>query len=163
PIRRVSLNFRTERLRFVMDPVTLLLVNNETAAIRIETSKETRMSPTDQKIHDRRWWILAILSLSLLVISLDNTILNVGLPTIDRDLHASASQLQWIVDAYLLVFAGLLLTAGSLGDRLGRRKALFFGLAVFGLGSLASAMSGSAGMLIGSRALMGVGAAFVMP
>jgi EmrB/QacA subfamily drug resistance transporter len=138
-------------------------MNNETVAIRIETSKETRMSPTDQKIHDRRWWTLAILSLSLLVISLDNTILNVGLPTIDRDLHATASQLQWIVDAYMLVFAGLLLTAGSLGDRLGRRKALFTGLAVFGLGSLASAMSGSAGMLIASRALMGVGAAAVMP
>jgi EmrB/QacA subfamily drug resistance transporter len=138
-------------------------MNNETVAIRIETSKETRMSPTDQKIHDRRWWTLAILSLSLLVISLDNTILNVGLPTIDRDLHATASQLQWIVDAYMLVFAGLLLTAGSLGDRLGRRKALFTGLVVFGLGSMASAMSGSAGMLIASRALMGIGAAFVMP
>jgi len=120
------------------------------------------LSPA-QKIHRRRWRTLIVLSLSLLVISLDNTILNVALPTIERDLNASASELQWIVDAYLLVFAGLLLTAGSLGDRFGRRRALFAGLAVFGIGSLLSALSGSASMLIGSRALMGLGGALVMP
>src|SRR5436190_1463553 len=112
------------------------------------------MSPADHA-HRRRWWTMLVLSLSLLVISLDNTILNVALPTIERDLGASASQLQWIVDSYLLVFAGLLLTAGSLGDRFGRRRALFTGLAVFAAGSLASALSGSAEMLIASRALMG--------
>jgi EmrB/QacA subfamily drug resistance transporter len=116
-----------------------------------------------EKAHRRRWWTLLVLSLSLLVISLDNTILNVALPTIERDLGASASQLQWIVDAYLLVFAGLLLTAGSLGDRFGRRRALFTGLAVFAAGSLLSAIAGSAGMLIASRALMGLGGAFIMP
>lgn len=120
------------------------------------------MSPAE-KSHSRRWWTLIVLSLSLLVISLDNTILNVALPTIERDLHASASQLQWIVDAYMLVFAGLLLTAGSLGDRFGRRRALFSGLAVFATGSLLSALSGSAEMLIASRALMGLGGALVMP
>ena len=76
---------------------------------------------TPATIHRRRWWTLLVLSLSLLVISLDNTILNVALPTLDRDLGASASELQWIVDAYMLVFAGLLLSAGSLGDRFGRR------------------------------------------
>jgi EmrB/QacA subfamily drug resistance transporter len=111
----------------------------------------------------RRWWTLVVLCLSLLVISLDNTILNVALPTLELDLGASSSQLQWIVDSYMLVFAGLLLTAGALGDRFGRRKALSFGLAVFGLGSLLSAVAGSAEMLIASRALMGVGGAFIMP
>jgi EmrB/QacA subfamily drug resistance transporter len=111
----------------------------------------------------RRWWTLAVLCISLLVISLDNTILNVALPTLDRDLDASSSQLQWIVDSYMLVFAGLLLTAGALGDRFGRRRALSFGLGVFGLGSALSAMAGSAEMLIASRALMGVGGAFIMP
>jgi EmrB/QacA subfamily drug resistance transporter len=111
----------------------------------------------------RRWRALGVLSLSLLVISLDNTILNVALPTIRTDLEAGSSQLQWIVDAYLLVFAGLLLSAGSLGDRFGRRKALFTGLTVFGIGSLCAALSGGSTELIASRALMGIGAAAIMP
>lgn len=101
--------------------------------------------------------------LSLLVISLDNTVLNVALPALVREVHASTSQLQWIVDGYTLVFAGLLLTAGSLGDRFGRRGALSLGLAVFGTGSLASAFSGSATALVFTRAWMGVGAALIMP
>ena len=87
------------------------------------------MAPTTGKAYDRRWWTLVVLAMSLLVISLDNTILNVALPTIERDLDASASELQWIVDSYTLVFAGLLLTTGSLGDRFGRRRALVAGLA----------------------------------
>jgi EmrB/QacA subfamily drug resistance transporter len=111
----------------------------------------------------RRWWTLAVLCFSLLVISLDNTILNVALPTIQRDLDASSSQLQWIVDAYMLVFAGVLLTAGALGDRFGRKRALAFGLLVFGLGSGLSALATSAEMLIATRALMGIGGAFIMP
>ena len=111
----------------------------------------------------RRGLVLAVLSLSLLVISLDNTILNVALPTLSRDLAASAGELQWIVDVYLLVFAGLLLTAGSLGDRYGRRRALLAGLVVFGAGSILAALSGGASELIASRALMGLGGAFVMP
>src|SRR5437764_8542858 len=90
--------------------------------------------------HARRWLTLAVLCVSLFVIVLDNTILNVALPTLARStrdggLGASPSQLQWIVDSYTLVFAGLLLTAGSLGDRLGRYPALAGGLAIFGTGS----------------------------
>jgi EmrB/QacA subfamily drug resistance transporter len=120
------------------------------------------------KVHERRWWILGVLCLSLLIIVVDNSILNVALPTLARPesqggLDATTSQLQWMVDAYTLVFAGLLLTAGSLGDRFGRRGALQVGLAVFGLGSLLSAMANSPSQLIASRALMGVGGAFIMP
>jgi EmrB/QacA subfamily drug resistance transporter len=115
------------------------------------------------KSEERRWLILGVLCFSLLVIVLDNSILNVALPAIVRQLDATNTQLQWMVDAYTLVFAGLLLTAGSLGDRFGRRPALQFGLVVFGLGSLASAMAGSAGALIASRGFMGIGGAFIMP
>src|ERR687884_1269109 len=120
------------------------------------------MSPETHP-YPRRWQALIVLSVSLLVISVGNTILNVALPTIQHDLDASSSQLQWIVDAYMLVFAGLLLTAGSLGDRFGRKRAPTFGLAVFGLGSGLSALATSPGMLIATRALMGVGGAFIMP
>ncbi len=111
----------------------------------------------------RRWWALAVMCTSLMVISLDNTVLNVAIPELVRDVHASTSQLQWIVDGYTLVFAGLLLTAGSLGDRFGRRGALSIGLAIFGVGSAASALAGSATMLIFTRAFMGIGAALIMP
>ncbi len=113
--------------------------------------------------YERRWWILGVLCTSLLVIGLDNTILNVALPTLVRDLHASTSQLQWLVDAYVLVFAGLLLTTGSLSDRYGRRYALAAGLVVFGIGSVLSAFAGSANTLISTRALMGIGGALIMP
>ncbi|TMK55436.1 MAG: MFS transporter [Actinobacteria bacterium] len=92
----------------------------------------------------RRWIALLVLCPSLMVIGIDNTILNVALPTLVRDLHASNSQLQWIVDSYILVFAGLLLTAGSLGDRFGRRGALSVGLALFGASSAAAAFASSA-------------------
>src|SRR4029450_13579641 len=104
-----------------------------------------------------RWWTLAVLSASLLVIGLDNTILNVALPSIQRDLGASSSELQGISDAYMLVFPGLLLTAGSLGDRFGRKRALTAGLFVFGTGSALAALSTDSAQLIASRALMGVG------
>jgi len=111
----------------------------------------------------RRWWSLAVLCMTLLVIGLDNTILNVALPSLVNDLGATTSQLQWIVDGYTLVFAGLLLTAGSLGDRFGRRGALSIGLVVFGVGSAASAMAGGATTLIFTRAFMGIGGALIMP
>jgi EmrB/QacA subfamily drug resistance transporter len=114
-------------------------------------------------IHARRWWTLGVMCLSLMVIGVDNTILNVALPTLVRDLHATTSQLQWIVDAYTLVFAGLLLTAGSLGDRFGRRRGLTVGLLLFGMGSVASAMVHSPNHLIATRALMGIGGALIMP
>src|SRR4051794_2589409 len=118
--------------------------------------------------HRRRWFTLLVLCLSLMVIGLDNTILNVAIPTLAKPtskggLGASASELQWIVDAYTIVFAGLLLTAGSLGDRFGRYRALTFGLIVFGTGSLASAFAGSATALIATRSVMGIGGAFIMP
>jgi MFS transporter, DHA2 family, multidrug resistance protein len=116
-----------------------------------------------ETIHRRRWWTLAVLCLALIVVSLDNTILNVALPTLQKDLNASASQLQWIVDAYMLVFAGLLLTTGSLADRFGRRLGLVAGLVVFGAGSAASAFAGSSGSLIAARSLMGLGGALIMP
>ena len=115
------------------------------------------------RAEERRWLILGVLCFSLLVIVLDNSILNVALPSIVRELDATNTQLQWIVDSYTLVFAGLLLTAGSLGDRFGRRPALQVGFALFGLGSLASAMSTTPNMLIFSRAFMGIGGAFIMP
>ncbi len=121
------------------------------------------MSANAQTIHDRRWWTLLVLSTALLVISLDNTILNVALPTIQRELESSSGQLQWIVDSYTLVFAGLLLTMGALGDRFGRRGALVAGLTIFGSASLASAFATSPEMLIATRALMGVGGALIMP
>jgi EmrB/QacA subfamily drug resistance transporter len=118
---------------------------------------------SSELIHRRRWWTLVVLSISLIVVSLDNTILNVALPSIARDLNASASELQWVVDAYMLVFAGLLLTAGSLGDRFGRRRALATGLLVFATGSVLAALSGTTGALIASRSLMGIGGALIMP
>jgi EmrB/QacA subfamily drug resistance transporter len=111
----------------------------------------------------RRWWALAVMCTSLAVISLDNTVLNVAIPALVRDLNASTSQLQWIVDGYTLVFAGLLLTAGSIGDRFGRRGALSTGLAIFCVGSAASAFATSAGMLVATRAFMGIGASLIMP
>ncbi|HUR85135.1 MAG TPA: MFS transporter [Solirubrobacteraceae bacterium] len=118
-------------------------------------------SPTQH--YARRWQALGILGLSLLVITMGNTILNVGLPTIRADLGATSSQLQWICDSYLLVFAGLLLAAGSLGDKFGRKRALVSGLVVFGIGSICAMLSQSSDALIASRALMGLGAAGIMP
>ena len=117
----------------------------------------------DPTVHARRWKTLGVLSLSLLIIGLDNTILNVALPTLQETFDASPSTLQWMVDSYLLVFAGLLLVFGTLGDRLGRKLALQAGVTVFGLASLGALIADSAGEVILIRALMGVGAALIMP
>jgi EmrB/QacA subfamily drug resistance transporter len=111
----------------------------------------------------RRWLGLAVLCASLLVIVVDNTIVNVALPTLARDLGADVSELQWVVDAYTLVFAGLLLLAGALGDRHGRRRMLLLGLGVFGGASAWAASAGDVDALIAARAVMGAGAALVMP
>src|SRR4051794_33358830 len=120
-----------------------------------------------EAIHRRRWAILTVLLFSLLVVVLDNSILNVAMKTIatpePTGLGASQSELEWAINSYTLVFAGLLFTAGLLGDRLGRKKVLLFGMVVFGAASLLSAFAGSPGELIGYRALMGFGGAFVMP
>ena len=116
-----------------------------------------------ERMHRRRWRTLGVLCLSLVLICIDNTILNVAIPTLAREFEATASQLQWIVDSYILVFAGLLLTAGFVGDKFGRRGALMCGMAIFGVGSIAASMAGSASQLIACRALMGVGGALIMP
>ena len=116
--------------------------------------------------HPRRWVILGVLVISLLVVVLDNTILNVALRTIadpEHGLGATQSQLEWAINSYTLVFAGLLFTAGILADRLGRRITLVTGLAIFALASLISSYANTPGQLIGARALMGLGAAAVMP
>jgi DHA2 family multidrug resistance protein-like MFS transporter len=116
--------------------------------------------------HPRRWTILAVLVVSLLVVVLDNTILNVAMKTIadpHQGLGASQSQLEWAINSYTLVFAGLLFTAGILGDRLGRKRVLLTGMALFGLASLASAYAQSPAQLIGARALMGIGGAAILP
>jgi EmrB/QacA subfamily drug resistance transporter len=120
-------------------------------------------SGADDRVHRQRWATLGVLCLTLVLISVDNTILNVAIPTLARTFDATSSQLQWIVDSYVLVFAGLLLTAGFLGDKFGRRTALMAGMAVFGVGSVAASAAGSAGQLIACRALMGVGGALIMP
>ena len=120
------------------------------------------MSSTAQA-YGRRWHALGVLAVALLVTAIGNTILNVGLPTIRDELDASSSELQWIVDGYLLVFAGMLLTAGWLGDRFGRRRALVTGLAIFGAASIFAALSSGSTELIAARALMGLGAAGIMP
>ena len=115
------------------------------------------------QVRERRWLLLGVLCLSLVMVVMAVSSLNVAIPTIQRELGASATTLQWIVDAYALVFAGLLLTAGALGDRFGRRKALLSGLAVFGAGALVSGLAGSATVIIVGRGIQGIGAALVMP
>ena len=111
----------------------------------------------------RRWWALAALALSVLVVGLDLTVLNLALPTLARDLHASTGDLQWFVASYSLVVAAALLPAGLLGDRLGRKKVLIAALLVFGAGSAACAYAGSSGALIAARVLLGLGAAAIVP
>ena len=113
--------------------------------------------------HPRRWAILGVLVVSLLVVVLDNTVLNIALPTIQRDLDATQSELVWAVDSYILVFAALLFTWGVLGDRFGRRRVLIIGLLVFGAASALSAFAVTPQWLILSRGLMGIGGAAVMP
>ena len=113
--------------------------------------------------HPGRWRVLGVLILSLLVTSIDHTIINVALPPLAVDLGASAAQLQWVVDSYTLVFAGLLLLAGALGDRFGRQRALAGGLVVFAVGSVLAAAATTVGAVIAGRAVMGLGGALIMP
>ena len=123
--------------------------------------------PADQATSGRRdrhrRLALIIVCLAALIINVDNTILNVALPTLVRELHATSSQLQWIVDSYAMVFAGLLLVGGTLADRFGRRRVFLIGLTVFAAGSIGAALSSSVPTLIGFRALMGAGAALTIP
>src|ERR1700704_1129354 len=120
------------------------------------------MQPQTQTMggHPRRWTILGVLVLALLVVVLDNTVLNVAMRTIADPIHglgATQAQLEWSINSYTLVFAGLLFTFGVLGDRFGRKRFLLVGLTLFGLASLLSAYAQNPGQLIGARALMGIG------
>ncbi len=117
----------------------------------------------DPRVHSRRWAILAVLCTSLLIVIVGNSALNVALPTLSADLGASTSELQWIVDAYSLVFAGLLLSAGAIGDRFGRKGALQAGLVLFLVASTTASFATSATWVIACRATMGLAAAFIMP
>jgi EmrB/QacA subfamily drug resistance transporter len=139
------------------DNTVITLFQEETAAMM--TAPAAIPAPPDR----RRWLVLGVLCASVLVVVLDGTIVNVALPTLATELGASTSQLQWIVDAYVLVFAGLLMAAGSFGDRVGRKWVLMGGLGLFATFSALGATAGSAGALIGWRALMGVGAALMFP
>jgi MFS family permease len=114
-------------------------------------------------VHRRRWKVLSVLCIALAVTSIDTTILAVALPSVVEDIHASGSQLQWILDSYTIVFACLLLAAGALGDRFGRRGTLAIGLGAFGIFSLVASASQTPGQLILARALMGGAGAFIFP
>ena len=117
----------------------------------------------DPVVFERRWAILAVLCMSLMIVIIGNTSLNVAIPTLARELDASTSALQWMVDAYSLVFAGLLFTAGTIGDRYGRKGALQAGLVLFLVGAAVASVATTAATVIAARAVMGVAAAFVMP
>ncbi|MEU9474213.1 MFS transporter [Streptomyces sp. NPDC048191] len=112
--------------------------------------------------HPQRWLILGVICLAQLTVLLDNTVLNVAIPSLTRELHAATSDIQWMINAYSLVQSGLLLTAGSAADRYGRKKMLVAGLALFGTGSLAAGLAGSTGQLIAARAGMGIGGALLL-
>ncbi|WP_051844869.1 MFS transporter [Streptomyces sp. NRRL S-813] len=125
------------------------------------------MSPTPtskghSQGHPQRWLILAVICLAQLTVLLDNTVLNVAIPSLTSELHAATSDIQWMINAYSLVQSGLLLTAGSAADRYGRKKMLVTGLALFGIGSLVAGLADSTGQLIAARAGMGVGGALLL-
>ncbi len=125
--------------------------------------KQTNVPSRDNTGHPRRWWILGVVSFASFILFADNTIVNTALPSIARDLDASTSQLQWIVDSYVLMLAGLLLVGGTIGDLFGRRRWLGIGLAVFVAGAAVSAISTDTTQLILGRAVQGAGAALIMP
>src|SRR3954451_11680860 len=114
-------------------------------------------------LYPRRWWTLAVLCLSLLIVFVGNSSLNVAIPTLSRELHATQSQLQWVVAIYSLVFAGLLFSTGALGDRYGRKGALQLGLLLFLIGAALASQATDMGQLIACRAVMGVAGALIMP
>src|SRR5207237_5854381 len=110
-----------------------------------------------------RWWTLGAMCFALFMLMLDNTVVNVALPSIQRDLNASLSSLEWTVNAYTLTLAVLLVTGGRLGDIFGRRKMFLFGVVVFAIASLAIGFAPSDGVLVAFRAVQGVGVAFMKP
>src|SRR5688572_28001052 len=128
---------------------------------RMRTDHDATASATDG--HPQRWFILGILCTCLVLIVAAVSSLNIAIPSIQESLDATQTELQWIIDAYALVFAGLLLPAGALGDRFGRKLMLLLGLAVFGVAGVVASTSDSATQLIVMRSVMGIGAAFIMP
>jgi EmrB/QacA subfamily drug resistance transporter len=123
----------------------------------------TEAGQAEPPIEPRRWLVLAVMSVGTLMVFLDDTVVNTAVPQISVDLDASASALQWVIDAYVLVLAGLLLLCGSIGDRYGRKRTMTLGLVVFGLAAAGAALADSTGQLIAMRALQGLGAALVLP
>ena len=123
----------------------------------------TTQEKAQSRMYRMRWWTLAVVSVTVLLATIDETILNVAIPSLQRDLGASASSLLWIVNSYMLVFSGLLLTMGGVGDRFGRARMLRYGLTVFALSSLGAALAQSPAQLIGARAIMGMVGAMMMP
>src|SRR6266496_941721 len=113
--------------------------------------------------HNRRWWTLGAMCFALFMIMLDNTVVNVALPSIEHDLHATLSSLEWTVNAYTLTFAVLLVTGGRLGDIFGRRRMFLFGVVVFALSSAAIGLAPTQHWLVAGRAVQGIGGAFMMP
>ncbi|MFD4947507.1 MFS transporter [Streptomyces sp. NPDC058239] len=122
-------------------------------------AEQNHLSPPS---HPQRWLILGVICLAQLTVLLDNTVLNVAIPSLTRELDASTADVQWMINAYSLVQSGLLLTAGSSADRYGRKKMLVAGLALFGIGSLAAGLAQSSAQLIAARAGMGIGGALLM-
>jgi EmrB/QacA subfamily drug resistance transporter len=127
------------------------------------TTDAPRPDLADDPVYRRRWWTLVVLCLSLLIVFVGNSSLNVAIPTLSRVLGATESQLQWVIASYSLVFAGLLFTTGALGDRFGRKGALQTGLGIFLLACLAASQSDQMWQIIACRAAMGLGAALIMP
>ena len=110
-----------------------------------------------------RWWTLVVIAISVLIVVLDSTIVNIALPTLQREMNTTLSELQWIINAYIMVFGALMLTTGALGDRWGRARMLQAGIIVFAGASLAAAFSSSGNQLILWRAIMGIGGAMILP
>ncbi|GAA4909893.1 MFS transporter [Streptomyces coeruleoprunus] len=131
-------------------------------ATTAENTNSSAAAPGSGGGHPQRWLILGVICLAQLTVLLDNTVLNVAIPSLTRELHASTADIQWVINAYSLVQSGLLLTAGNAADRYGRKKMLLSGLALFGVGSLAAAYAESSAQLIAARAGMGVGGALLM-
>ena len=121
------------------------------------------VQPADIKQSSARWAVLAVISIATFITFLDNTVINAALPSIARDLEASNTTLQWIVDGYVLALAGLLLVGGTMGDKFGRKKMLALGLVIFAGGSVGGGLATSTGLLIAMRAVQGVGAALILP
>jgi EmrB/QacA subfamily drug resistance transporter len=131
--------------------------------LHMASSPTATATGAHQQAYDRRWWTLGVLCLSLLIVFTGNSSLNVALPSLSRDLGATESQLQWVVASYSLVFAGLLFTTGALGDRFGRKGALQLGLATFFVAAAFASQATDTWQIIGCRAVMGLGAALIMP